>query len=82
MSIGGDWGNDSVTRWRRFNLLTPCSPADFDCDGNVGPFDLAQLLASWDPCGDCDNCPQDLNGDRAVAPADLASLLASWGQFP
>lgn len=28
----------------------PTCPADFDGDGMVGPFDLAQLLGAWGPC--------------------------------
>ena len=54
----------------------PC-PADITGDGNVGPADLASLLASWGPCGK--DCPADLNGDGNVGPVDLASLLAAWG---
>lgn len=58
-----------------------CNPAaDLDCDGSVGPFDLATLLAAWGPCPDpLADCPADLNGDGTVGPADLAMLLASWG---
>ena len=56
--------------------------ADLDCDGNVGPFDLAQLLAAWGACPDPDDCPADLNADGTVGPADLAQLLGSWGEFP
>ena len=56
----------------------PC-PADFGGDGNVGPADLAELLASW---GSCPGCPADLTGDDIVGPADLAELLASWGTCP
>ena len=63
-------------------LLTPCAPADFDCDGIVGPFDLAQLLAAWGPCADPDDCPADLNGDGTVGPFDLAQLLGNWGEYP
>ncbi len=66
----------------RMVLLSPCAPADFACDGDVGPVDLAQLLVAWGPCGDCDDCPQDLNGDCTVGPTDLGMLLVSWGPFP
>ena len=52
-------------------------PVDLNCDGAVGPVDLAMLLAAWGPCdGDC---PADINDDGEVGPADLAMLLASWG---
>lgn len=50
--------------------------ADLDGDGEVGPADLAILLASWGPC---EGCPADLDGDGEVGPADLAMLLANWG---
>ena len=29
----------------------PCAPADLDCNGSVGAFDLALLLGNWGPCG-------------------------------
>ncbi|MCH8879288.1 MAG: hypothetical protein IID34_05330 [Planctomycetes bacterium] len=52
---------------------------DLDGDGEVGPFDLALLLGSWGPCGDCEDCPADLDGDCRVGAADLAILLGNWG---
>ena len=52
---------------------------DLDGDGNVGPFDLATLLASWGPCSPQSACPADLNGDGNVDPTDLAMLLTAWG---
>ncbi len=52
---------------------------DLDGDGSVGASDLLILLASWGPCGDCEDCPADLNGDCAVGAADLLILLANWG---
>jgi hypothetical protein len=56
---------------------------DLDGDGSVGPADLAILLGSWGPCGDCGNwphrgCPADLDGDCTVGAADLAILLGNW----
>ena len=48
-------------------------------DNVVGPADLAELLASWGPCPDCQ---ADFDGSGAVGPADLAELLASWGPCP
>lgn len=59
--------------------------ADLDCDGGVGPTDLALLLASW---GDCpeppEPCPADIQGtgDGIVGAGDLAVLLAAWGACP
>jgi pimeloyl-ACP methyl ester carboxylesterase len=55
---------------------------DFNLDGAVGPFDLAQLLAAWGDCSSTQYCPQDISppgGDGNVGPADLAQLLAHWG---
>ena len=51
-------------------------PADFNGDGIVGPFDLANLLGAWGPCA---GCPEDLDGDGTVGPFDLAVLLGAWG---
>jgi hypothetical protein len=54
-------------------------PADLSGDGQVGPADLAFLLATWGPFpGE----PEDLNDDGVVGPADLAILLAGWGGCP
>ena len=56
----------------------PC-PADLDGSGDVGPADLAILLAAWDsdPGG-----PPDFDGNGSVGPEDLAVLLAAWGDCP
>lgn len=51
------------------------NPADLNGDGFVNGADLAELLANWGICPDCD---ADLNGDGAVNGADLAELLANW----
>lgn len=46
---------------------------DIDGDGQVGPADLAGLLANWGlPTGDVD-------GDGIVGGSDIGALLASWG---
>ena len=55
--------------------LAAC-PADFDGDGDVGPFDLAVLLDSWGPCP---GCRADFDCDNDVGAFDLAFLLNSWG---
>ncbi len=66
------------------NECDPCV-ADQDCDGAVGPIDLAMLLGSW---GDCpeppEPCPADIQGggDGIVGAGDLAVLLAAWGPCP
>lgn len=52
-----------------------CAPADLDCDGSVGPADLAILLGAWGGSG-----PADLDGDGSVDAADLALLLGAWGR--
>ncbi len=51
--------------------------ADFNNDGVVTSFDLAQLLGAWGASG-----PADLNGDGVVGSADLALLLGVWGVRP
>jgi hypothetical protein len=49
---------------------------DINGDGVVGPFDLAELLGAWGPCG---GCASDLNGDATVNAIDLAAVLSNWG---
>ncbi len=56
-----------------------CCPGDLgEMDGEVGPTDLAFLLASWGACGGVP-CEADLDSDDVVGPADLAILLGNWG---
>jgi hypothetical protein len=76
-SVDGDENGSTIVDMGAYEFQTqpPCL-ADLSGDGNVGPADLAQLLASW---GACKGCPADLNNDDSVGPADLAQLLASWG---
>lgn len=46
---------------------------DLDGDGQVGPADLAGLLANWGlPSGDVD-------GDGVVGGSDIGAMLANWG---
>ena len=85
-------GFDNFTGWGRINahqalLAVAAVPlvGDIDGDDEVGPGDLAQLLAQWGACpapesGDCtaDIAPQPV-GDGVVGAADLAELLANWG---
>lgn len=52
---------------------------DLDGDGHVSTSDLLILLASWGPCGDCNNCPADLDGNCVVGTSDLLILLSNWG---
>ncbi|MCH8963347.1 MAG: hypothetical protein IIB58_00180 [Planctomycetes bacterium] len=66
---------DAQSTMADFSCFSPC-PADFDGSGDVGPFDLAQLLGSW---GRCVGCPADLDNDGDVDAADLATLLGNWG---
>ena len=57
-----------------------CAPPDLDCNGSVGPFDLALLLGNWGLCPEPPaNCPADLDGDGIVNAFDLAILLGSLG---
>ena len=74
--VGGGFNPDGLGRGF---LLAPCAPADFDCNGSVGAFDLAVLLGNWGPCPDPDDCPADFDNDGAVNAFDLAQLLGSWG---
>ncbi len=66
---GGSIGKDVL------QILEPC-PSDFNGDGEVDAFDLAELLGSW---GSCFGCSADLDGDGDVNAFDLAMLLGSWG---
>ena len=61
-----------------FDLTTPCL-GDLNGDGSVGAADLLVLLASWGPCGDCNDCPADLDHDCTVGASDLLLLLSNWG---
>jgi hypothetical protein len=56
-------------------LLTPSGmPGDVDCDGAVGPEDLAILLGAWGPGG----TRSDIDLDGVVDGVDLGVLLAAW----
>lgn len=75
VSVSG--GNVVACKWASANAYAlDAAPADLDCDGQVGGFDLAALLASWGPC---DGCAADLNDDAVVNGLDLAILLGMWG---
>lgn len=54
----------------------PTCPADFDDNGFVDAFDLAQLLGAW---GANEGHPADFDGNGFVDAFDLAQLLGSWG---
>ncbi len=60
----------------RLAVLTPNGvPGDLDCDGVVGPADLAILLGAWGREG----TRADLDGSGIVDGEDLGVLLAAWG---
>jgi hypothetical protein len=63
---------------RRYWAAPPCIPQDLDCNGSVGPTDIAILLSAWGACGK-GTCVADIDRDGLVGPADLAALLAAWG---
>lgn len=63
--VGGDL--------RAYRTEPSCAPADLDCDGIVGPADLAILLGAWG------TAKADLDGDGVAGPSDLAILLGAWG---
>jgi hypothetical protein len=50
---------------------------DLDGDGQVGPTDLASLLAGWGGASP----GQDLDGSGSVGVEDLTVLLAAWGPW-
>ena len=80
LQLGGEFtiaGGEVAVHWARWG--SPCASSDINSDGVVNAADLAELLAQWGSCHDCDSCPADLNGDCVVGPADLAELLANWG---
>lgn len=56
-------------------ILPDCAAGDLDCDGTIGPADLAALLGAWGTAGG----PADLDGDGIVGAGDLTAMLASWG---
>ncbi len=62
----------SGTDMRAFRTAASCVAADLDCDGAVGPTDLALLLGAWGTSG------ADLNGDGVTGSEDLAILLGAW----
>ncbi len=51
-----------------------CGPGGFNCDGAIGPADLAELLGRWEQA----DCPNDLDGDGTIGAGDLAILLGAW----
>ncbi|MEE9129570.1 MAG: dockerin type I domain-containing protein, partial [Phycisphaerales bacterium] len=59
--------------------LTLGIPGDLNGDGVVGAADLLILLASWGPCGECQDCPADLDVNGKVCASDLLILLVNWG---
>ncbi|MFO0827762.1 MAG: PQQ-binding-like beta-propeller repeat protein [Phycisphaerales bacterium] len=63
----------SGTDIRAYYTEPACAAADLDCDGVVGPQDLAILLGAW---GTADG---DVNGDRTTDSTDLGLLLGAWG---
>lgn len=50
-------------------------PGDVNGDGVVNVSDVLALLATWGPCGSCD---EDLDGDGIVGVNDLLLVLKHW----
>jgi len=81
MTFEDSINNISITTWSigdnlTLDIVVPPCPADFNNDGDVGAFDLAQLLGAW---GQNKGHPADFNQDGQVDAFDLAMLLGSWG---
>ena len=60
-------------------ILNPILPGDLDADGDIDTDDLLELLTSWGPCSECDECLADVDGDCVVGISDLLVLLGNWG---
>ncbi len=76
--IEADYSDGIVEEPEAPDGIESCS-ADLDEDGEVGPGDLAIVLAGF---GYCRNCAEDLNGDRRVDEIDVDVLMESWGICP
>ena len=59
----------------------PCEQCPFDVndDGQVGAFDLANLLGAWGECAGDECLCVDADADGQVDAFDLANLLGVWG---
>ncbi len=79
---GGDFADTALVMSVGMSCVVSCGncPTDANDDGQIGPFDLAALLAAWGPCKAGDPCEcLDANSDAVIGPFDLAALLAAWG---
>ncbi len=65
------------------SLCNAACPQDVDFNGDVGPFDLANVLGCWGPVvpGTICEC-LDADGDGDIGPFDLAVVLGAWGVCP
>lgn len=59
----------------------PGCPADFDCDGQFTPADVAVFVSTW--AADLQNgtappAPSDFDGNGVVQPADVAAFVTAW----
>ena len=77
-------GFDSGTGWGCLDLesallaVAPFEPnPDVNGDGDVNQTDLAIVLYSWGPCG---QCPADIDRNLIVDGVDLAHVLAGWSR--
>ena len=52
---------------------------DIDGDGQVGIFDLLQMLAAYGICPKGDPCPADVNCDERVDFRDPLAIISNWG---
>lgn len=71
-------GDSYIAKWGCEEFRSPCSPADFNCDGVVDGNDLVVLLGGWGQCRAAP-CIADINDDGVIDGTDLAIVLGAWG---
>ncbi|MBX3357176.1 MAG: hypothetical protein KF745_01990 [Phycisphaeraceae bacterium] len=57
--------------------LTVC-PADFDCDGQITPLDIAAFVNAWSTSLATGTLAGDFDSDGAVTPTDIAVFVSAW----
>lgn len=70
--------NDDMNSGSAYIYNVELCSADLNCNGAVGPDDLAVILGNWGPTPPNDPVA-DLDGDGLIDPTDLAIVLNKWG---